>query len=66
MISRKSTQIIQFSDGSCAVIKTIFKTAKKINTLDKDHITFLDNRKNKVYTNDPTIFKDFKFRYFKV
>lgn len=65
MIFKKSKQILQFSDGSCIVTKTIFKTSKKINILDKDHINFLANRKNKTYTKDSTLLKDFKFRYLK-
>lgn len=65
MTFKKSKQILQFSDGSCIVTKTIFKTSKKINVKDKDHLTLLANRKNKTYTKDSVFSKDFKFRFLK-
>jgi hypothetical protein len=66
MVSGKKKQIVQFSDGSCIINKTLLKTSKKISILDKDHITFIFNRKNKTYSKDLASFKDFKFRYLKL
>lgn len=65
MISRKNKLILQFSDGSSLIHKTIGGATKKINLLDIDHISFIFNKKNKTYTKDLVRFKDFKFRYLK-
>ena len=61
----KKKQILMFSDGSILDSKTYLKTSNKVKVLNKDHKTFLLNKKNK---NNEHYVKDldhFKFKFFK-
>jgi hypothetical protein len=58
-------QILILSDGSIINHKTFIKTANKIKILDKDHKTFLLNKKNKTIEHDSKNLNDFKLKFFK-
>ena len=61
----KKKQILLLSNGSLTKAKTFVKTSKKLRLLNKDHITFSFNKKNKEFSNDSENLKSFKFKYFK-
>ena len=61
----KKKQVLIFSDGSILNNKTYIKTSNKIKILNKDHKTFVFNKKDKKndhYTKDTD---HFKLKFFK-
>ena len=58
-------QILMFSDGSIINTKTYIKTANKIKSLNKDHKTFIFNKKNKNLEHHSKDLDHFKSKFFK-
>ena len=58
-------QIIMFSDGSLLNNKTYLKTSNKIKNLNKDHKTFIFNKKNKNLERRSKDLDHFKSKFFK-
>ena len=61
----KKKQILMFSDGSILSTKTYIKTSSKIKSLNKDHKTFLLNKKNKSSEYFAKDLDHFKSKFFK-
>lgn len=66
MVFSKKKQIVLFSDGSVLQSKTLMKTMHKIKILNKDHLTFMPNKKQVVYDSSASRFKSFKNKFTKV
>lgn len=62
-IQKKQTLIL--SDGSLLNTKTYFKTSNKIKSLNKDHKTFIFNKKNKNLEHSFKDLDNFKSKFFK-
>ena len=58
-------QIVMFSDGSIISAKTYMKTSSKIKISNKDHKTFLLNKKNKSSEYFVKDVDSFKSKFFK-
>ena len=58
-------QIFMFSDGSILHNKTYIKTSNKIKILNKDHKTFVFNKKNKNIEHHSKDLDNFKSKFFK-
>lgn len=58
-------QILMFSDGSVNTSKTYIKTSNKVKSLNKDHKTFLFNKKNKNAERRSKDLDHFKSKFFK-
>ena len=58
-------QVLLFSDGSIVNTKTYFKASSKIKSLNKDHKTFVFNKKNKNLEHSSKDLDNFKSKFFK-
>lgn len=61
----KKKQIFMFSDGSTLNSKTYIKTSNKIKILNKDHKTFLLNKKNRSIEHHSKDLNHFKLKFLK-
>ena len=61
----KKKQFLMFSDGSIVNSKTYIKTSNKIKILNKDHKTFLFNKKDKNLEHHSKDLDHFKSKFFK-
>ena len=58
-------QILMFSDGRILQNKTHIKSPNKIKSLNKDHKTYLHNKKNKNIEHRSKDLDNFKSKFFK-
>lgn len=58
-------QILMFSDGSILNNRTYIKVSNKVKILNKDHKTFLSNKKNKNLECSSKYLGNFKSKFFK-
>lgn len=65
MRKTQKKQIFIFSDGSILNNKTYLKTSNKVKILNKDHKTFLFNKKNKNLEHNSKDLEHFKSKFFK-
>ena len=62
-IKKKIVQI--FSDGSLNFDRTLLKKLKRVKINDKDHTTFIFNKKNSSLVLNSKSFENFKTKYLK-
>jgi hypothetical protein len=58
-------QILMFSDGSILQNKTYVKSFNRIKSFNKDHTTFIHNKKNKNIEHRSKDLDHFKLKFFK-
>lgn len=63
LVKKKKIQI--FSDGSLNFNSSIIKKTKKVKIYNKDHTTFIFNKKDANLLLDSKDFENFKTKYFK-
>ena len=64
MISVKKKRIMIFSDGSLLINKFFFQNSPMAQITNKDHTTFLFNKKNNQVLDNSKDSKNFKTKYF--